>query len=78
MLEYRVARECFFCRRPFHVDREGQHIPQWNLDRCNPCYEKYRFGGIVTRFHPELLLHFQRKGIEPSFNPSGFVDWPRY
>ena len=78
MLESKPAHECFFCRRPFYYGREGHHIPQWYLDRCNPCYEKYRFGGIVTQLHPELLTHLQRKGIPADFNLSGFIDWPRY
>ncbi len=77
MFESKATHECFFCRRPFYYGRAGDHIPQWNVDRCNPCYEKYRFGGIVTQLHPDLLWHFKKKGIEANFNPSGFIDWPR-
>jgi hypothetical protein len=76
MPESKVAHECFFCRRPFRFGREGHHMTQWDVDRCNPCYEKYRFGGIVVQLHPDLLKHLRRTGIKAKFNPSGFIDWP--
>ncbi len=78
MNDYKAAEKCFLCHQEFQYEPHayhGKHIGAWGIMVCHTCF-RANHDGIVPENHPTLVAHLKARGISPSINVKGWIEWP--